>query len=289
MQSCGGGAPLNLNDVKVILRGATTEPTEEWGAIIREVSSSAVVIVAVSKSSSDVRLDQAGTGTLVSIEGAHYILTAAHVWDRVLRHADKLGITIRTGRGLPNEFLMDITSIATCSLPDAWGEWGPDLILLRIPPFHVGTVTAFRPFYSLSAERAVVGTTDYLEVWMLCGAPEALGEFTQTPARVHAHFQGRTFQVVESSSHNLDGFDYVDVQAHWPAPEIAPRFGGVSGGGLWKVLIFFQPSTGKLDWLATLEGVAFYHLRTEGDHGFIRCHGPESIRRLVAHCTTSRE
>jgi hypothetical protein len=282
---------LNLNDVKAVLRGTTTEPTEEWGAVIRDVSSSAVVIVAVSKSSSGTRLDQAGTGTLVFIEGIHYVLTAAHVWDRVLRHADKLGITIRTGRGLPNEFLMDISSIVTCSLPTPheWGEWGPDMILLRIPPFHVGTVSAFRSSYSLSAEKAVVGATDHLEVWMLCGAPQALGEFTETPASVHAHLRGRTFQVGLQSSHSRDGFDYVDVLAHWPSPDIAPRFGGVSGGGLWRVLIFSEPSTGKLNWVATLEGIAFYHLRTEGDHGLIRCHGAESILRLVAHCITSRE
>jgi hypothetical protein len=272
---------VNLTEVRAILRGTTTEPTEEWKAVIRNVSSSAVVIVAVSKSSSGTRLDQAGTGTLVVIEGVHYILTAAHVWDRVLQRADKIGITIRTGRELPNEFLMDVASIATSSLPRhrQWNEWGPDIILLRIPPFHVGTVQAFRSFYGLGTPRPTLPATSHLETWMLCGAPQVLGEFTETNAHLHA----RIFQVVEESSHNQNGFDYIDVLAHWPSSLVDPSFGGVSGGGLWRVLIFSEPSSGELDWVATLEGVAFYHLRTEGDHGVLRCHGPKSIELLSRH------
>jgi hypothetical protein len=68
-------------------------------------------------------------------------LTAAHVWEEVLRSADKIGITTRTGRKLPNEFLMDVAAITPCALPKTggWDEWGLDIILLRIPPFYVAT------------------------------------------------------------------------------------------------------------------------------------------------------
>ena len=71
---------VNLKRVQAILKGATKEPSEEWQAIIRSVSSSAVVIVAVSQSALGSRIEQAGTGTLVFVEGSHFILTAAHVW-----------------------------------------------------------------------------------------------------------------------------------------------------------------------------------------------------------------
>lgn len=278
---------MNLTEVKSILRGTAIEPSEEWKAVIHDVSRSAVVLVAVSKSASGTWLEQAGTGSLVVIDGVHFILTAAHVWEEILRHADKVGITIRTGRELPNEFLMDVAAIATYALPRSrpWDEWGPDIILLRIPPFYVGTIQAFRSFYSLSAPRPTLTATDHLEVWMLCGAPQVLGEFTQTKAHLHA----RTFQVSEVASHNQDGFDYVDVLVQWPSTQIAPSFGGVSGGGLWKVLVFAEASSGNVCWIASLEGVAFYNVRTDGNHGVLRCHGPKSIERLSVHSIVGRE
>jgi nitrogen regulatory protein PII-like uncharacterized protein len=51
---------LNLTEGRSILRGTQTEPSEEWKAVIRDVSRSAVVIVAVTKSANGVRLEQAG-------------------------------------------------------------------------------------------------------------------------------------------------------------------------------------------------------------------------------------
>ena len=276
---------MNLTEVRSILRGTQTEPSEEWKAVIRDVSRSAVVIVAVTKSANGIRLEQAGSGTLVIVDGGHFILTAAHVWEEVLRRANKIGITIRTGRELPNEFLMDVAAITPCALPRTgeWDEWGPDIILLRIPPFYVGTIQAFRSFYSLNGPGPSLTATDHVEIWMLCGAPQPLGEFAQTKAHLHA----RTFQVIKAASHNHNGFDYTDVLVHWSSSRIPPNFGGVSGSGLWRVLMFAEPSTRKVDWIASLQGVAFYHVRTDGDHGVIRCHGPKSIACLLVHSRLS--
>lgn len=126
--------------------------------------------------------------------------------------------------------------------------------------------------------------SDLLEVWMLCGAPHALGEFSETQA--HAH--GRAFQVRVESSHHRAEFDYLDVWAHWPSSTASAKFGGVSGGGLWRLQLYIEPSSGKVDCIRTLEGVAFCQLRVVEDHGVIRCHGPESLRLLAAHCAQKR-
>jgi hypothetical protein len=157
-------------------------------------------------------------------------------------------------------------------------EWGPDVALLRIPDFYTGTIEAFRPFYNLSARKKIPSDTDYLETWMLCGAPKILGETSET--EVHAH--GRAFQVRVESSHRRDGFDYLDVLAHWPSPSVPAKFGGVSGGGLWKLLLYTDPSTGRVNCIRTLEGVAFYQFPFLEGHGVIRCHGPESLRLVSA-------
>jgi hypothetical protein len=63
-------------------------------------------------------------------------------------------------------------------------------------------------------------------------------------------------------------------------PGIPGRFGGVSGGGFWSVIIFGLPD-GKVDWYLTLVGVAFYQFDMENNNRVIRCHGQESSRTAI--------
>jgi hypothetical protein len=280
---------MKLSDLRAILKGTATEPSDEWNAVIRDATSNTVVIFAISKSSSGERIEQAGTGTLVFLDGIHYILTATHVWDTVLVRSRRIGITIRIGRGSPNEFSIDTSTITVVAFPRPVDceEWGPDLALLRIHESYVGTIEAFRPFYNLSSPPRNLHETDPLDVvWMLCGAPQVLGEFSET--RAHAHC--RAFQVGVNSSHHHTEFDYLDVWAHWPSSTAPAKFGGVSGGGLWKLQLYFEPSSGKVDCFRTLEGVAFYQFsRIVEDHGLIRCHGPESLRLLEQRCIEKKD
>jgi hypothetical protein len=60
--------------------------------------------------------------------------------------------------------------------------------------------------------------------------------------------------------------------------------GGVSGGGLWKVKIFIDHSTGKPDWVLDLEGVAFWGFPIDGTKAIVRCHALESIRSAISRC-----
>ena len=68
---------------------------------------------------------------------------------------------------------------------------------------------------------------------------------------------------------------------------VVPRdFGGVSGGGVWQVYLYWAPSTGEIDWKMSLHGLAFFQLPIIAERRTIRCHGPESIRaalRLIPH------
>jgi len=54
-------------------------------------------------------------------------------------------------------------------------------------------------------------------------------------------------------------------------------FGGFSGGGLWRVLVYCSPKTGKVDWASRLWGVVFWQFPIANDHRIIRAHGPKSI------------
>lgn len=269
----------SLDTIRAVLVGESVEPSPESLQILHQLKWSAVGIVAVVETREEKRIEQAGSGTLVAIDDFRYILTAAHVWEKKLKGASEMGFTMRLGRDLPSNFTIDIKAISSFAFERVrpWDPWGPDLILLRIPPQMCGAAEAFKVFYRLDAPKPAPDTPDFLETWSLVGAPQVLGEFTQT----EAHLRGRAFQVHLIQSHHREGFDYVDVEAHWTSRETPPDFGGISGGGLWRILIFADPITGQIESTITLEGLAFYDLGTKGENGAIRCHGPASIERLV--------
>ena len=226
---------------------SSPESLERWERITRDTGMHTVALFSVSDSKQGDRIDLAGTGTLVVIGKSHYILTAAHVWEDALKPAAKMGISLR--EDVDHKFLIDINTIISSALrrPASWGEWGPDLILLRIPHAHVGTIEAFRVFYGQVVEGITLPKADRLETMLLLGTPHTLGQFTQTHANVQ--IVGFLATVVTCQTH--DGFDFLDVEVFMPQHSAATDFGGVSGGGLWKVSIFNDPSTGKIDTVAS--------------------------------------
>lgn len=65
-----------------------------------------VALFALSGSAVGDALQLAGTGTLVVVGEEHYVLSAGHVWDKILRKADKLGISLR--EHVTHSYFMDI-------------------------------------------------------------------------------------------------------------------------------------------------------------------------------------
>ena len=255
----------------------TPAATEQWNRIARDTWKYTVSLFALSASPIGDVLTLAGTGTLVFYEDAHYILTAAHVWHKVLKGADKVGITLR--ETYDHTCLIERENIIVSGLrrPSSWKEWGPDLIFLRIPDVRVGEIEAFRVFYRLGTQEKPVPGGEFTEARLLLGTPGALGTYRQN----HASVQATPFWVAPPVRHDHDGFDYLDVQARLPPPSTVDSFGGVSGGGLWRVKVYSDPATGQLDSTAILEGVAFYAFDVQGGAGTVRCHGPKSIDAAV--------
>ncbi|GAI92896.1 unnamed protein product, partial [marine sediment metagenome] len=82
------------------------------------------------------------------------------------------------------------------------------------------------------------------------------------------------------------GFDYIEVGVKHDDKGVVPvSFGGLSGGGLWKIPTRGEVVDGTEKIIADsplLAGVAFYHFFAEGGKGKtgfgrIKCHGPRSI------------
>ena len=79
---------------------------------------------------------------------------------------------------------------------------------------------------------------------------------------------------------NQNGFDYREVELQLEDRTV-DSFGGISGGGLWKVRIYVDETTGKIDSKAALDGVAFWSHGVQNGFGTIRCHGTISIQAAL--------
>jgi hypothetical protein len=260
----------DLTEIETVLRGDSPELREK---IVRAVGSFTVALFAVFASRDGDRLELAGTGTLVAVAGSHYILTAMHVWDKVLKNAAKVGISLK--EDIDHKSLMDVDAILSFGppKPQTWGEWGPDLVFLRVPLEHVGAIKAHRVFYNLMIERKAKLSMECLEAKMLMGTPESSGKFS----KVHASVQiTGMFMQVDPPFQSRGGFDYLDLTVDISIPGVPKNFGGVSGGGLWKLLIY--RATHGIDSVEILEGVAFHQSDICNSSRTIRCHGPQSIR-----------
>jgi hypothetical protein len=270
---------MTIDELHAALLAADSPERESVG---RDVGNFTVALFAISQPQGVDRLNLAGTGTLVTIRGRHYILTAAHVWEDVLRRAPVLGLTLR--ENIDHRYLINTSDVVPAgpAKPEAWNEWGPDLVLLRLPPEHVGTIEAYRTFYNLNAARPSAVNANALETRLLMGTPAELGIFTQQHADIEIN---ALFMELGAAAHVIGGFDYFDFDVDLSFSAIPRDFGGVSGGGLWSVLIYYSEQTRKVESLKTLEGVAFYQLPVKDNHRIIRCHGPQSIAVAIEHAS----
>jgi hypothetical protein len=240
--------------------------------IVRNLGDFTVALLAIHDNPERIAL--AGTGTLLVSGGAHFILTARHVWDKVLSNADHIAITLKPD--ITHRYSIRRQEFTTFGLPkpDAWNEWGPDLALLRIPAQYVGTIGAYRSYWN--GERNLNINAEALEVLVLMGTPAALGTFTGTRAdlQISGMFLG------PEKVQERNGFDYLDYEMDLKSSGFH-TFGGVSGGGVWRVFLFCAPQTGEIDWNMSLHGVAYCELPIVAEHRPVRCHGPQSIHAVI--------
>jgi hypothetical protein len=242
-------------------------------AIVERIGSSTVALFALLNSPEGEVLKLAGTGTLFAKRNVRFILTATHVWERVLKTSERFGINLI--ENIDHSFWIDPKTVAAQSLPNpTWGEWGPDLTLLRIPSEHLGSIDARKLFYDprIDGTAAFTLKDEHIRVWLLMGTPEARGHFQQSHATVEIN--GRF--IPDAKYQERNGLDYYDLTVDTSIVGPSQSFGGVSGGGLWRVLLYYSPE-GKINWVQSLEGVAFYQGDLQNGHRTIRCHGPKSI------------
>lgn len=218
----------------------------------------------------------AGTGTLVTNKGKHYILTALHVWHEALKHRSKIGLTLEPD--ITHNYKIDTASVKTVSdlKADAWNEWGPDLILLELAAENVSDIFAHKTFYDEDIDgKPAPNEFGGVELRCLIGTPAELGTFEP----LHADLVICNFFVNVNAPFTTHGkYDFIDFEFNVNAPGNPKDYGGISGGGLWDIALYStsQTKTG-LNWSRTLKGVAFWQQAMSGSHRSVRCHGPKTL------------
>jgi hypothetical protein len=259
-----------LDEIKALLQGNL----DLWGRFVRSLGSSTVALFGIYYVKGEERLKFAGTGTLVVAGNYYGILTAAHVWE-VLEATAKVAITMTDK--INHRYAIDVKSINAIALERSateWDEHGPDLAFLHIPNEFVGEIEACHVFEDLERPPQKLGV-DAFEYWMVMGTPAELGIFTDIHASVEINGCNVDPRYVPGTP---DFYDFeLDVHGHG----IPKSYGGFSGGGLWRLLVFSSPLTGKVDWAYRLKGVMFWEFEPVNNRRVIRCHGHETIALLL--------
>lgn len=226
-----------------------------------------------------------GSGTLVSVGATRGILTAAHVI-RELRKQEEIGIVLPVGTSA-RRMTFDMAYTAHVTLVGANESEGPDIGFLKLPPDTADSLNSIMSFYNLSRRAArMLDQPPVLRdgIWGLSGYPQELttdkDPNPDASMRVKVFRGGIGFGIVVDEEERGE-FDYLRYEALYNEFYEGPdRFGGISGGGLWQILINLtheRPTIRE----HLLSGVAFYQTSKfsspQGIKRHIVCHGRKSV------------
>jgi len=221
-----------------------------------------------------------GSGTLISVDDVYGILTAQHVVDLIDKSC-KLGMILIEGVhrfDVEEEHLL----IIEIAKPKAQ-EYGPDLAFICLPISKVAEMKAYKSFLDLSVDREELlsATPDLHDgVWFLCGVPDewTMPDQSEKGFEKISSFSGLCGAGGVTDEYDIEGYDYIDALIEYVDETTLPKsFGGISGGGLWQVILK-ESSDKKLEPDRYLfYGVPFYQSSIVERKRQIRCHSRNSV------------
>jgi hypothetical protein len=229
---------------------------------------------------SEKKLIPLGSGTLVKVVDAKFILTAAHVW-KASEWASSVLISLKkteTSFVIQRKYL----SAKLFFVP---GESGPDIALLELSPSDAATIGASKSFLDLKIQRDDLENHPLKEENGFFAVVGIIGEKTEIVPRedgaVVANLRGDAFFGVLENYTETEGSDYFDLTANSSLPGIPKSFGGVSGGSVWQLDLRVQNGSISWDRKRLFRGVAFYEFYEEKGRQLLRCNGPRTLYELA--------
>lgn len=235
----------------------------------------------------DETTEHCACGTLVISGNDHFILTAAHCAERLVRY-DKIAIPIRNG-GRP--LIIQRMPPIYVGRPNSEGP-EPDLAFLPIHPVDAGELKAKsnKVFYNLEKHKEEILPLKLRienSLWAIVGTPAHLSNVSNP---LELEFRLMAYAVGVEPATIADAFDYINIRISLGGRNLLPTYKGLSGGGLWQADIE-RKKDGSVALISSLRlvGCAFYETDEQGEYCYIRCHGPRSIYELgLAKVTDSK-
>ncbi len=224
------------------------------------------------------------SGTLIEFDDNFYVMTAGHVIAKFNEELiDFIGFNIAKYR---SSFKINKDSLVMKYKWDKSSDTdGPDLGIILIPSEYIGRFKAHKNFWNVGLRRNQVLLKEHRDAcfWALCGAPLEKSTWTEniTGINVNLNLSQHMGPWLSDKIEEFDsrGYDYIDAifdgkpDADWPKD-----FSGLSGGGLWQVVLERNESTGKISCRQILLiGVPFSQIPESPTRSKIRCHGINSV------------
>ena len=226
-----------------------------------------------------------GSGTLVRVGNTYGVLTAAHVW-RVIRDLPEVGIYLYPARKREIHSITEDMQVVDAVVFESGldDEFGPDIAFVRLRDTKAAAIEKHAIFLSLEKDEQKANATapdNSMIVDVVVGGVEELGQ------KINMHEDRKL--VIQNSLANTgrtkvledgrDGFDRLEFTSE-PGPEfvLPTSYGGMSGGGCFRVYFPANGGTDAEPIAFHLLGVAFYETKLDGKADKIICHGRNSIR-----------
>jgi len=228
-----------------------------------------------------------GTGTLVTVNRSHCILTAGHVVAQ-LGDSDYLGLVSsfagRYGRQVFEKSILQIHAVG----PGQDESKGPDIAVVVLPQAQIGSLLAEKSFFSIDNRRARFAEA-FLEknrgFWFMVGVVgESEEQLDPIPGSVQTKaWWGLCGRFSMPREYEELGFDYLDVQVDYrtAARDLPSSFGGFSGAGVWQVPLRKNREGDIEAEEFVLSGVAFYQTPLADGARHLKCHGRRAVYEKI--------
>ena len=188
-----------------------------------------------------------GSGTLITVNGIHVILTAHHVVE-VLPSTGELGLVYseRLSHGMIATDGLRYIRIARGTVDSE----GPDLGAIILSPPIASSLEALKSFHNLDRNRTMLLTDPPAiadGMWVVQG-------FIAERTKEELNFEHRVktvrfFELSSSGSvkpYTIGDYDYFELPIKYSTHGSLPKsYGGTSGGGLWQVRLVRKGSNGE--------------------------------------------
>jgi hypothetical protein len=250
----------------------------DWKMAVRSiVHSYSVGFVALDRSGM-VGSRPVGSGTLVEFSGIRGVVTAAHVAEYICGMQEVGLLLFSPGKTAEALSLKGEVLDATYVRGPSYGPEGPDLAFLRLPQEVEDRVAATKAFFNSAVRwHRPQGRNDQEQLFVLTGLLAEAAIDHGIVGGSHKSEQSAIIATGRLADHRKDqsGVDLLDFHRDQDPDNPPPdSYGGVSGGGLWRVR---DEELGN-----TLIGVAYYENEADQTgHRVIKCHWPLSVHEVL--------